>query len=87
MEINGEHGELAVIMYAEEPYWLRVGVYVGREDEEDGGGVYRQVIIDTSDPDEAVELMLSIPEAEHLRDLLTTGIRLAAQAPDPAPTP
>lgn len=95
--VNGEEAEFDVAEFTSDPYVVTVGASVGRDDAEDGGGVYRQIRVATEGHGEDCpecgaagcdpELLLSLDEARALRDRLAQAIVLAARAPEPEVAP
>ena len=89
MEVNGEPAPTEITAHTSHPYGIRVGVHIGREYEEDGGGVFRQVVLDSDGledeqgNDSNFEVLLSVADATAIRDHLTAAITLATNAPDP----
>lgn len=79
MQVNGEYGETEITAFSEDPQLVRVGVWIGRD--EDAGPIIRQVMLDAEDG--SFELLLSIAEATAIRDLLTEGIGLAITGEEP----
>lgn len=90
VEVNGDTADTLITeQTAQDPYDVCVGVYIGRHDEEDGGGVYRQITLSSqgleNDYGNSVdfEVLLSVAETRAIRDNLTRVIGLALNAPDP----